>query len=116
MEIQSKQVGSVTIVAISGSIDAATAPEITDQINRLIDAGQVELVIDLAAVDYTSSAGLRVMLGAAKETRGRGGDLRLAAVRPEVLKVLSLSGFTSILKVFEETMDAVASYSVSEIA
>jgi anti-sigma B factor antagonist len=59
---------------------------------------------------YTSSAGLRALLATVKDARSRGGDLRLAAVNPAVRKVLDLSGFTSILKVYDEVDEAVASY------
>jgi anti-anti-sigma factor len=61
--------------------------------------GAQSLVADLGGVDYTSSAGLRSLLLILKEIRQKGGDLRLAGVRSNVLKVLTLSGFTSIIKV-----------------
>jgi anti-sigma B factor antagonist len=73
-------------------------------------AGSVRLVADFKAVDYTSSAGLRSLLGALKDSRRQGGDLRLAAVQSSVLRVLSISGFTSIIKVFDDVDSAVASY------
>ena len=110
MEFLSKKAGTVTVVALAGSIDATTAGEVSAGISELVDKGEVTLVMDLSGVDYTSSAGLRVLLGGAKETRGAGGDLRLASVQAAVLKVLTLSGFTTILKVFEDTASAVASY------
>lgn len=111
MEIQDKQVGEVTILTLKGSIDALTAPDITTHINELITKGNINLVADFSGVDYTSSAGLRVLLGAIKETRAQGGDMRLAGVQPDVLKVLNLSGFTKILKLFDDIDSAVASYS-----
>lgn len=110
MEIQDKQVGDVTILKITGSIDALTAPKISEYITSLISKKNIRLVADLSGVDYTSSAGLRVMLGAIKETRSQGGDMRLAGVQPDVMKVLTLSGFTSILKIFDDTDSAVTSY------
>ena len=73
--------------------------------------GNVKLVAELSKVSYTSSAGLRVLLGATKDSRSKGGDLRLAGVQPNVLKVLELSGFTSILKVLDSLEEAVNSYS-----
>ena len=73
-------------------------------------AGHHDLVADFSEVDYTSSAGLRVLLGTVKHARSRGGDLRLARPHPEVLKVLNLSGFTSILRVFDTVDDAVESF------
>jgi anti-anti-sigma factor len=110
MEITEKKQGGITVVSPSGSIDAVTAPELGRYVDDLIGRGDVRLVVDLEQVDYTSSAGLRVLLGAAKGTRAEGGDVRLAAVRADVLKVLSLSGFTSILKIYDDVDAAVASF------
>ncbi|MCL4274646.1 MAG: STAS domain-containing protein [Anaerolineales bacterium] len=111
MEIHDRQVGGVTVLSLKGSIDAMTAPKITEFIQGQVAKGNIKLVADLEGVDYTSSAGLRVLLGAIKDTRSQGGDLRLAGVQPDVLKVLSLSGFTNILKMFDNVDAAVASYS-----
>jgi anti-anti-sigma factor len=111
MEIQDRQVDGVTVLILKGSIDAITAPKITEFIQAHIAKGNIKLVADLTGVDYTSSAGLRVLLGAIKETRARSGDLRLAGVQPDVQKVLNLSGFTNILKMFDNVDSAVASYS-----
>jgi anti-sigma B factor antagonist len=52
-----------------------------------------------------------VLLAAVKATRAKGGDLYLVGVQPDVLKVLSLSGFTSIIKIFSEIDQAVNSFS-----
>ena len=110
MEIKDKQVDDVTVISLMGSIDAMTAPKITEFIQAQITKGNIKLVADMGGVDYTSSAGLRVLLGAIKETRAQSGDLRLAGVQPDVLKVLNLSGFTNILKLFDNADAAVASY------
>ncbi|HET9908977.1 MAG TPA: STAS domain-containing protein [Anaerolineales bacterium] len=110
MEIKDRQVNGVTVVSLMGSIDAMTAPKITEFIHGQIANGNIKLVVDLDGVDYTSSAGLRVLLGAIKETRAQGGDIRLAKIQPDVQKVLNLSGFTNILKVFGELDAAVSSY------
>ena len=111
MEIKDKQVEGVTVISLTGSIDAMTAPKITEFIQGQIAKGSIKLVADLSGVDYTSSAGLRVLLGAIKETRAQSGDLRLTGIQPDVQKVLNLSGFTNILKTFDTLDAAVASYS-----
>lgn len=110
MDVLHKQVGDVTIITLKGSIDAMTAPKISEFIQGLVEKGKVKMVADFSAVDYTSSAGLRVLLGAIKDTRAQSGDMRLAGVQPDVLKVLNLSGFTNILKIFDDSDAAVASY------
>jgi anti-anti-sigma factor len=110
MEMKTKEQSGVTIVSITGSIDTLTAPGATEFLNDLIAGGKTRLVADFGGVDYTSSAGLRVLLAAVKEARSRGGDLYLAQIRPDVQKVLALSGFTSILKVFPDVDAAVTAY------
>ena len=110
MEIQERQVDHITVISLKGSIDAMTAPKITEFIQGQVSKGNIKLVADFSDVDYTSSAGLRVLLGAIKETRAQGGDLRLTGVQLDVLKVLNLSGFTNILKMFDNADAAVASY------
>jgi anti-anti-sigma factor len=100
----------VTVVSIDGSVDGTTAPELVTSLREHVTGGRSRLVGNLAGVDYTSSAGLRALLETVKETRQHGGDLRLAAVRPEVLRVLELSGFTSILQVFADVDAAVKSF------
>ena len=110
MEIQDRQVDGVTVLSLKGSIDAVTAPKVTEFIQGQITKGNIKLVADLSGVDYTSSAGLRVLLGAVKETRAQSGDIRLTGIQPDVQKVLNLSGFTNILKIFDDVETAVASF------
>jgi len=111
MEIQDRQVDGIVVLSLNGSIDAASAPKVSEMVQGHIAKGHIKLVIDLSGVDYTSSAGLRVLLSAVKETRAQNGDMRVAGVQPDVFKVLNLSGFTNILKLFEDVNAAVASYS-----
>ena len=110
MEIQHKEINNYAVVTLKGSLDTLTAPNTTKYLNDVISAGRVNIVADFSAVDYTSSAGLRVLLAAVKEARSRGGDLCLAGVRPDVHKVLTMSGFTSILKVFPDVNAAAANF------
>jgi len=110
MQIGVEKRGNVTVVSIDGTVDGATAGALVSSLREQVTGGSVHLVGNLAGVDYTSSAGLRALLETVKETRTHGGDLRLAAVRPEVLRVLELSGFTSILQIFPDVDAAVASF------
>jgi anti-sigma B factor antagonist len=110
MEITVERGPTVTIVSIAGSVDSMTAADLSAAFRKEVADGRVRLVADLAGVEYTSSAGLRALLETVKETRRQGGDLRLASVRPEVLRVLQLSGFTNILKIYPEVPAAAASF------
>jgi anti-anti-sigma factor len=114
MEITVEQRDDVTVISVEGSVDALTADTFLQALQSRLDEGEIRLVADLEQVSYASSAGLRAVLVALKESRQQGGDLRLAAVQKGVSRVLELSGFTSILKVYPDVEAAVASFGESE--
>ena len=110
MDVTFEEQGSIVVARIAGSVDGLTAETLQGALKMQVDEGRVHLVGDLSGVSYTSSAGLRALLATLKAARQQGGDLRLAAVQPQVLKVLDLSGFTSILKLYGDVPAAVASF------
>lgn len=110
MQITISEQDGVAVVALVGSLDALTADTLTAALEAQTRAGQTRFVAALAGLDYTSSAGLRVLLATVRDARRRGGDLRLAAVQERVQRVLELSGFTSILRSFPDVPGAVASF------
>ena len=113
MNISDRQIGGVTVVTLKGSIDALTASVVSERMDHLLHDGNVRLVADFDGVDYTSSAGLRVLLATVKEARTRDGDLRLACVQPNVLRVLKLSGFTSILTLHDDVDAAIEGFAAA---
>lgn len=110
MNISATHHHHVTVISVVGSIDSLNADQLTEAFNVHLIGGRVRLVADFAGVGYTSSAGLRSLLSTVKESRRQGGDLRIAGIQPAVERVLSLSGFTSIIKTFPDVSGAVASF------
>ena len=110
MEINDSLINNVVVIKIYGDIDALTAPEITEHIKKHIEKSNFNLIADLSEVQYTSSAGLRTLLSAVKETRNNNGDMRLAGVQSDVQKVLTLTGFNNILKIFPDVDSALNSF------
>lgn len=100
----------IVVVVVTGSVDALTAAELSGVIAAQVADGHVNLVIDLTGLEFMSSAGLRTLLGATKEARSGGGDLRIASNNAGIDKLLKMSGFSSIAKVFTNTADAVSSF------
>ena len=109
MDIEISKKDKAIVVSISGSIDALTGDELMDTLKKQIDQGNSLLVVDFSRVDYVSSAGLRALLGTLKESRQLGGDVLLAAVQGDPYRVLEMSGFMSILKVFPDVDAALSS-------
>lgn len=110
MDVTVEPRGAATVVRLVGSVDGITAGPLEARLLEQVQGGAVKLVGDLSGVAYTSSAGLRALLATLKATRSQGGDFRLAGVQPAVLKVLELSGFTSILKHYPDVDAAVLSF------
>lgn len=110
MKTEVTQNNNSTIVAVTGTVDALTAPDLAKILVNEIAEGNINLIVDLIGVEFMSSAGLRTLLGAVKEARSNGGDLRIASTNPGIDKVLKMSGFHNIAKVFPSQADAVSSF------
>ena len=93
MEIKTTSDGHSVTIAVSGRVDAVTAPELEAGL-KLGDASCV--VLDIAGVPYMSSAGLRILLSAHKAMLAKGGELQIANVQPSVKEVLDITGFADI--------------------
>jgi anti-sigma B factor antagonist len=110
MKTEVTQNNNSTIVAVTGTVDALTAPDLAKILVNEIAEGNVNLIVDLIGVEFMSSAGLRTLLGGVKEARSNGGDLRIASTNPGIDKVLKMSGFHNIAKVFPSQAEAVSSF------
>jgi anti-anti-sigma factor len=100
--------GEAIVIAVSGRVDAATAPQFEAQLLELIAEGRLRIVIDLADLDYINSAGLRALLVAGKRLKRQGGRLLLAAPRDPVRQVLRISGFSTMFDTCATAEDALA--------
>ncbi len=98
MEINGTKNGDALEVALSGRLDTNTSPELEGYLRENL-AGITSLAIDLADVQYVSSAGLRVFLYAHKELVKVGSTLTLRHPNEYIADVLDATGFTDILTV-----------------
>lgn len=96
------------VFAPSGRIDGTNAPAVEKDILAQL-GDHKSLVVDLAAIDYISSAGLRVLLTVLKAIQENRGQLVLAGVGPNVASVLTMSGLDSILQRTATVSEALAS-------
>jgi len=110
MDITTRTQNGVTLVAFAGSLDSNTSPKAQQALDGMLAAGARKMVIDCTALDYISSAGLRVLLGTTKRLSGAGGGmgsaLRLFGLNQTVREVFQISGFSTILAVFATEADA----------
>ncbi|NLX96795.1 MAG: STAS domain-containing protein [Rhodopirellula sp.] len=106
MEIQSRVGDDYTTFDIRGRLDAVSASQAEAALNDAIEAGASRLVVNLAGLEYVSSAGLRVVLATAKRLSRRDGKMVLCELQSGVREVFSMSGLLSILSVAESEATA----------
>ena len=95
MTIEIKKIDEQTIIEIAGRLDTNTAPTLEKAINENIDDTK-NLVLDFKDIEYISSAGLRVLLGAQKKMQ-QIDSMKLINVGEAVMEVLEMTGFADIL-------------------
>ena len=110
MTIATETTASATVVLLQGQINSANAAGLEAEILALVNHGARGLVLDFAALDYISSAGLRMVLVVAKRLKQEGGLLVLCSMQPHVREVFDISGFLAILNVEPTRTEALARF------
>ncbi|MCI8783081.1 MAG: STAS domain-containing protein [Dorea sp.] len=97
MNITKNQNGNQLCLSLEGRLDTTTAPELEKVIKSSLD-GVTELTIDMGSLDYLSSAGLRVLLGAQK-TMNKQGSMKVIHVNETIMEIFDVTGFADILTI-----------------
>jgi anti-sigma B factor antagonist len=100
----------VSILRVSGYVDTTTSPELERRLQALLREKRYHIVVDLARVEYISSAGWGIFISEIREIRERGGDLKLAGMIPDVREVFDLLEFENILQSYSDADLAAASF------
>lgn len=109
MIIKEAKRDKATVLSIEGRIDSVSSSELEKKLITLIETGGVkDIVMDFDAMDYISSAGLRVLLMAAKKTGKLGGKVVLCGLCANVKEVFDISGFTNIFGIYASKEEAAA--------
>jgi anti-sigma B factor antagonist len=108
MEITTERLKNCDLVKISGRIDSQTAPELEETLQGIMDAGRYKIVLDMSDVEFTSSAGLRVLINAQKTCKKMNrGEVSLAAMPERIYEALDLAGLLPIFNIYGDVVHAV---------
>ena len=97
LNIEKTTNASELTVSLTGRLDTTTAPELEKELKASLD-GVTTLVIDMTALDYISSAGLRVLLSAQK-TMNKQGEMKVVHVNETIMEIFEVTGFSDILTI-----------------
>ena len=100
MKITTRNAGeNIYVLNLNGYIDASNSHVLEEACDQLLAKGKCSIVLNFREVGYVSSAGLRVLLTAAKQMEATGGALKLCELNATVNKILDLSGLSQILNI-----------------
>lgn len=106
MEIHEDTIDGHTVVSLAGQIDSTASQEFEEELVTIIDRGTHTMIVDFLNVKFISSAGLRVLLLAAKKVKPYGGKIVLSNLAKDVKEVFDISGFSSIFTIYDTKEDA----------
>lgn len=97
MNINKTANGNELAIALEGRLDTATSPALETELNQSL-AGVEKLVFDFASLEYLSSAGLRVLLGAQK-IMNKQGEMTVKNVNETIMEIFEVTGFCDVLTI-----------------
>ncbi|MEA2031085.1 MAG: STAS domain-containing protein [candidate division Zixibacteria bacterium] len=101
---------NVSEVRVDGVIDTTTAGELESVIDSLLKRQRYQILIDLAGVDYISSAGWGIFISHIKDVRDNQGDIKLANMIPNVNEIYELLEFDKVLRAYSSSDDALKGF------
>jgi anti-sigma B factor antagonist len=101
LQIDVTRVFGRTVVSPQGEIDFATGPQLKDAITELLVNGEVNLVIDLLAVDFIESTGLGALIGGRRRAHALRGSLVLVCTEQQMLKIFRITGLDKVFTIHE---------------
>jgi anti-anti-sigma factor len=119
MDLATRRLADAVVLSPAGRLDHASADLFRAALQPFVDrcaADGDRIVIDLAAVEHVSSAGLRVLMLARKQVKAQSGTLVVAALQPVVREIFEISRFTLVFDVFGSVRDALAAISPAALA
>jgi anti-anti-sigma factor len=97
---------AITLVKAEGRLDASGVRPLETELLAHLRAGRNHLIVDLSAVRYISSVGLRMFLTATREAQRLGGGLALFGLTPRVMEIFKMAGFDRVLQIIATLEEA----------
>jgi anti-anti-sigma factor len=119
VHFSSQRLADVVVAVPVGQIDHPNAERLGQALAPILDAAVPDkgaLILDFSHVEYISSMGLRILLMAAKQLRGRNGRIAVAALQPVVKEIFEIARFNHVLEVFPDVRAALAQLSKEALA
>ena len=108
MELREETIGAVMVVEVQGRMDNTTARELEDRLVGRLARAEARIVLDLSRLEYIGSAGLRILLMAAKRAEQSGSRLVMCGVSGRVRQLFDLGGFLELFTIAGSRAEGIA--------
>lgn len=106
LDIRTETDGDVAVLRLEGEVDVYTAPLLKDRLVSVIEAGTVNVLVDLDGVAFIDSSGLGALVGALRRAREREGAVRIVCERENILKIFRITGLDKVFPIFADIAEA----------
>jgi anti-sigma B factor antagonist len=106
LELETGERDGVSVLTLRGEIDVYTAPRMRQAIVDLVDAGSLNIVVDMGSVDFLDSTGLGVLVEGLKRVRTRGGTLAIVVTQDKIVKIFDITGLNKAFPIYGSLEDA----------
>ena len=111
MEISEQREGNIIVLSPVGRVNNDTSPAFQAKLLACVGSAATTVLVDFSGVEYISSAGLRALMMASKQSKATNGRLAAAGLTPMVKEIFAISRFSLVVQVFETTAAAIAALS-----
>lgn len=99
----------ISIIMLEGEVDVYTAPQLKQQIIKLLDEGMLKIIVNLESVEYLDSTALGVLIGGLKRLREREGSLVLICTNNRIKRIFEITGLDKIFSILSSEDEALNS-------
>ena len=108
--ISMRDTSGVRVITLDGRLDTGNAGPALEQMADALGSEPQQVLVNLEALEFVSSAGLRVILRSAKQVKAYQGVFKVCSARGMVKEVLEISGFDSLLDMYDNEVQALAAF------
>ena len=110
MKIDVERFEEVDLLKLSGRLDASSAGDLKDQAGKSAEEGRVNVVMDMAEIDFIDSSGLGSLVSALRSVNKLGGEIKLSCLQDPVRAIFELTRLHRIFEIFDSSEDAIKSF------
>jgi len=106
IDLQVEPGGNVAVFALRGSLDLATSPSLRSALLEAADNGQIQIIVDLTAIEFIDSTGLGSLIGAHRRAQEHGGSVRLVVHEGPISRLFNITGLVRVFGMYATLEDA----------